>query len=85
MSYRIKVDVTSDAGSQYRCGQVGGGVQPPANPIPHPSHTNIHKKYPKCLLTYRLNHYQQTNGPTDQQTNGPKDKQRPLIELRVRN
>ena len=38
---------TSDAGSQYRCGQVGRGIQPP-NSL-QPQRTNIHKKYLKRL------------------------------------
>ena len=36
------LDQTSDAGSQYRCGRVGRGIQPQSPP----PHTNIHKK---CL------------------------------------
>ena len=28
---------TSDAGSQYRCGRVGRGFQPPSTPIPIPN------------------------------------------------
>ena len=32
---------TSDAGSQYRWGQVGRGIQPPSTP----EHTNIHNKW----------------------------------------
>ena len=33
---------TSDAGSQYRCGRVGRGIQPPSTPNTHPNiHTSI--------------------------------------------
>ena len=28
---------TSDAGSQYRCGRLGGGIQPPSTPQPNPN------------------------------------------------
>ena len=28
--------ITSDAGSQYRCGRVGRGIQPQASPPPPP-------------------------------------------------
>ena len=32
--------ITSDAGSQYRCGRVGRGVQPPSHPRPPHTHSN---------------------------------------------
>ena len=32
VSVREKEKKTSDAGSQYRCGRVGRGIQPPASP-----------------------------------------------------
>ena len=34
-------NLTSDAGSQYRCGRVGRGIQPPATPQ-HPFHTETY-------------------------------------------
>ena len=53
---------TSDAGSQYCCGRVRRGFQPPSTPQ-YPLPTNIHKKYLKRLSscfwtiisTYRTN------------------------------
>ena len=35
-TYIQKSSVTSDAGSQYRCGRVGRGIQPPSTPKPIP-------------------------------------------------
>ena len=69
---------TSDAGSQYRCGRVGKGVQPPSTPQPPHKHTNIRKKY----LKRSFPHFpicadgptdRRTNGRTDQRTDGPTD------------
>ena len=42
---RLKAEVTSDAGSQYRCGRVGRGIQPLCTPQPPAQQTNIRKKY----------------------------------------
>ena len=33
---------TSDSGSQYRCGWVGRGIQPPSTPQPPPLHTKTY-------------------------------------------
>ena len=73
---------TSDAGSQYRCGRVGRGSQPPSTPnapTNPPSNTHTHKK----LLKRSFSHFStRGHGPTDRRTNG---RTKPLIELRVRN
>ena len=67
---------TSDVGSQYRCGRVGRGIQPPASPQPHPqlpSHTLTHTNT-QCnncsIINARFSHFQlecdgRTNGRTD--------------------
>ena len=43
MADKIEMDlrITSDVGSQYHCGQVGRGVQPPFI-LAHPAHTRTH-------------------------------------------
>ena len=79
---------TSVAGSQYRCGRVGRGIQhptspqaPPPTPLPH---TGTHKhsmkqlRYHKRIFNLSVMDGQ-TNGPMDQRTNS-----KPLLELRVR-
>ena len=50
---------TSDAGSQYRCGRVGRGIQPQSTPHTptintqtHPQHSNTQKKYQKCSFSH---------------------------------
>ena len=78
--------VTSDAGSQYRCGRVGRGIHTPT----HFQHSNIHKKYRKRSFSHFSTRWPRTNGPTDRRTDGPTDgptdrRTMPLIELRVRN
>ena len=86
--------ITGDAGSQYRCGRVGRGIQPPSAPhTPHQLHTQTFTKSIQNarFSTFRLDHHDgRTNGPTEQRTNGrtngPTDgRTKPLIELRVRN
>ena len=75
---------TSDAGSQYRCGRVGRGIQPPSKPHSPPSYTQTHTKSIQnaCFSTFWLDHY----GPTDGLSDGPTGGQtKPLIELSVRN
>ena len=64
------VSRTNDAGTQYRCGRVGRGSQPPstlkASPNP-PSNTDTDKK----LLKRSFSHFSlhgRTNGRTDQRT-----------------
>ena len=66
---------TSDAGSQYRCGWVGRGIQPPS--ISHAPHTYT-KNHRKRSFSHFLTC---VHGPTNQ----PKERTKPLIELRVRN
>ena len=91
---------TSDAGSQYHCGWVGRGIQPPSTPhAPPPTH--IPKKISKTLV-FPLFDLWVTDGWTDgrtdrwmdQRTDRRMDRRRdgwtdrwtkPLIELRVRN
>ena len=71
---------TSDAGSQYRCGRMGRGIQPPSTPqTPLHTHTYIESIQNAHFSTLPLDHLY---GPTDQQTYG---QTKPLIELRVRN
>ena len=49
------VSSTSDEGSQYYCGRVGRGIQPP---FPTPRTHKHAQKYPKCWLsTFLLDHY----------------------------
>ena len=74
-----KKNRTSDAGSQYRCGRVGKGIQPQSTPQISP-HTQTYTKgiQNARFYTFRLNHY----GPTDQRTDG---RTKPLRELHVRN
>ena len=60
-------DKTSDTGSQYRCGRVGRGIQPPSTPqVPH-SHT---QNASKTLIFELFDSCSQTDGRTD----GPTDK-----------
>ena len=72
--------LTSDAGSQYRCGWVGRGIQPPSTPQPtHNTHT---QKVSKTLIFPLFDSITMMDGPKDQWTDG---RTKPLIELRVRN
>ena len=62
---------TSDAGSQYHCGWVGRGIQPPSTPqVPH-SHT---QNASKTLVFALFDSCSRTDGPTDRRT----DRQRLL-------
>ena len=68
--------ITSDAGSQYCCGWVGRGSQPPSSPNAPPnllSNSDTHEKHLKrCFFTFWLELKDgQTNGPMD----GPMDGQ----------
>ena len=62
---------TSDTGSQYCCGRVGRGIQPPSTLKPTLNTqtytiTIENAQFP----TFQLHHYEgRTNGPTDPQTN----------------
>ena len=62
-------DKTSDAGSQYRCGRVGRGSQPPSTIIAPPNppfrHRHTHKKPPKRLFSHIST---RADGPTDRRT-----------------
>ena len=82
---------TSDAGSQYSCGRVGRGIQPPASPQPYPVHschafTHPHTHNNNCsfiiarVSRFQLERGRLTDGPTGQRTKRTK----PLIDLRVR-
>ena len=81
-SYRVACPQlkTSDAGSQYCCGWVGRGIQPPSTPQ-SPSHTRTYTKSIKnCRFsTFRLDHH----GPTDQRTDGPMDQLTDKASYRV--
>ena len=58
--------LNQNKGSQYRCGWVGRGIQPPSTlQVPH-SHTQNASK----TLDFAL-----FDGPTDGRTNGPTDRQ----------
>ena len=60
----------SDAGSQYRWGRVGRGLQPPSTPqVPH-SHT---QNASNTLIFALFNSCSRTDGPTDRRTNGKTD------------
>ena len=77
---RPKTAKTSDAGSQYRCGRVGRGIQPPSTPKPTPNTQTYAKSIKSASFpTFQLDDHgptdQRTNGPTDQRTNGPTDGQ----------
>ena len=61
--------VTSDAGSQYRCGRMGRGIQPPSTPQPR-SNTQTYTKSIENAR-FQLDHH---DGPTDQPTNRRTDK-----------
>ena len=61
---RIKTS-DSDARSQYRCGRVGRGIQPPATPQP----TANTRTYAKSIKNARFPTFQlDDHGPTDQRT-----------------
>ena len=82
-SYRVACPQlkTSDAGSQYRCGRVGRGIQPPASPQPHPqlpTHTLTHTNT-QCnncsIINARFSHFQlERDGPTNRPTDRPTDR-----------
>ena len=58
----------SDAGSQYRCGRVGRGIQPLSTPQPTP-YTQTHPKSIESARfpTFQLDHH---DGRTDGRTDG---------------
>ena len=64
---------TSDAGSQYRCGWVGRGIQPPSTPKPTP--TLKHTQKVSKMLVFLLFNSMTPDGWTDQRTNGRTDGQ----------
>ena len=63
---------TSEAGSQYRCGRVGRGIEPSSTPQVSHSHT---QNASKTLVFALFDSCSWTDGPTDQQTDGPTDGQ----------
>ena len=69
-------DKTSDAGSQYRCGQVGGGMEPHPYPLqPHGhSHTQTVIRAGSEMRSFPLFNLNITDG----RTNGWTDRQSPL-------
>ena len=76
----------SDARSQYRCGWVGRGIQPPSTPQPT-SHTLTYTKtiYNARFPTFQLDDLRRTDGRTDRRMDRRMDGQtKPLIELCVR-
>ena len=57
---------TSDAGSQYRCGRVGRGIQPPSTPIPIPNTQTYTKSIKNTRFpTFQIDDHGRTNGRTD--------------------
>ena len=67
--------ITSDAGSQYRCGRVGRGIQPPSTPKPTPNTQTYAKSIKNArFLTFQLDDPGRTDGPMDRRTNGRTDK-----------
>ena len=69
---------TSDVGSQYRCGRVDRGVQPPSIPQPPNPQTSTKKMFDARSSTFILDHYRRTDPRIDGRT-------KPFIELLVRN
>ena len=65
---------TSDAGSQYRCGRVGRGIQPPSTPHAPPL-THIYKKHLKRSFFHFSTLSLWTNGQSDGLTDGRMDRQ----------
>ena len=63
---------TSDAGSQYRCGRVGRGIQPPSTPQPTCNTQTYTKSVENARFpTLQLDHHdRRTNGPRDGPTDG---------------
>ena len=70
-----KKEKTSDAGSQYHCGRVGRGIQPPSTPQPTSNTQTYTKSIENARFpTFQLDHHDgRTNGPTDGRTNGRTD------------
>ena len=57
---------TSDAGSQYRCGRVGRGIQPPSTPQPTPNTQTYTKSIENARFpTFQLDDHGPTDGRTD--------------------
>ena len=68
---KVEEKITSDAGSQYRCGRVGRGIQPPSTPKPTPNT----QTYTKSIKNARFPTFQlDDHGPTDRRTDGPTDR-----------
>ena len=63
---------TSDAGSQYRCGRVGRGIQP--HPHPNPPPTLKHTLKVSKTLVFPLFNSMTTDRRTDRRTDGRTDK-----------
>ena len=75
---------TSDAGSQYRCGRVGRGIQAPSTPQP----TSNTQTYTKSIENGRFFHQSSrmdrwTDGPTDRRINGPTDQRTDKASYRI--
>ena len=61
--------ITSDAGSQYRCGRVGRGIQPQSTlQVPRSHAQKAYKRSFPHFLT-------RVHGPADRRTDGPMDGQ----------
>ena len=82
LSHKVISRLTSDAGSQYRCGRVGRGSQPPSTPNTH-SNTDTYTRSFKTLVFLLFDSCSWTNGPTDQQTDGPTDQRTDKASYRV--
>ena len=61
---------TSDAGSQYRCGRVGRGIQPPSTPHAPPHQHTYPKKHLKRLFFHFSTRALRTDGRTGRRTDG---------------
>ena len=83
MFERSPVLETSDAGSQYCCGRVGRGSQPPSTPNAPPNPPFQPKHIHKNVLKGLFSHFStRAHGATDPRTDGWT---KPLIGVRVRN
>ena len=69
---------TSDGGLQYRCGQVGRGIQS-YKPIPHTPSTYTQPYYLKRAFSHLSTLSSPTHGPMNQQTDGPTNIQSLLL------
>ena len=78
--FKIKRQLgTSDARSQYRCGRVGRGIQPPFTTQTTPNTQTFTKSIKNARFVKSIT---ASNGPMDQRMDGWT---KPPIKLRIRN